>query len=203
MRKTTLIAACGLLLSACVTAQVETSWKDPAAGPRDFAFKKVLAMVRVTDGAARRAGEDELVRVLLSGPRGKAGELTAEASYRLLDAADLANREKARALVEAQGFDGLVMMSFVSAQEKVTVQPPTYAYGGVWGYYGGRAVVYDPGYVRSDTILRVETTIYRVTDGKLLWTGISRAQNPSDVPDLVRDVAQSVGDALRSQGLIP
>ena len=201
MRTSALIAACGLLLSACATARVETYWKDPAAGPGDFAFKKVLAMVRVTDGTTRRAGEDELVRVLMSGARGKAGELTAEASYRLLDASDLTNREKARALVESQGFDGLVLMSFVSAQEKVTVSPPSY--GTVWGYYGTRTIVTDPGYVQTDTILRVETTIYRVSDGKLLWTGISRALNPRDVPDLVRDVAKSVGDALRSQGLIP
>ena len=172
MRKIARIVAIGLLLAACATTQVETSWKDPAAGPSDFAFQKVLVMVRVTDGAVRRAGED-----------------------------DLADREKARALVEAQGFDGLVLMSFVSAQEKVTVQPPSY--GMVWGYYGTRAIVTDPGYARTDTILRVETTIYRVSDGKLLWTGISRALNPRDVKDLVGDVAKSVGDELRGQGLIP
>ena len=179
---------------------METSWKDPGASPSDFDFKKVLAMVRVTDGAVRRAGEDELVRFLKSGPRGQAGELTAESSYRLLDDRDLPNLQKARALVEAQGFDGLVMMSYVSTQQKVTVQPASY--GTAWGYYGARAVVYDPGYVRTDTILRVETTIYRVSDGKLLWTGISRAMNPKDVPDLVRDVAKSVGEELRAQGLI-
>ena len=201
MRTTAFVAAFGLLLAACATARVETSWKDPAVGPSDFAFEKVLVMVRVTDGAARRVGEDELVRFLKSGPRGQAGELTADASYRMLDDRDLADRQKARALVEAQGFDGLVLMSFVSSQEKVTVQPPSY--GTAWGYYGARPIVYDPGYVRTDTILRVETTIYRVADGKLLWTGISRALNPKDVKDLVRDVAESVGDELRSQGLIP
>jgi len=201
MRITAFVGAFGLLLTACATARVETSWKDPAVGPSDFAFEKVLVMVRVTDGTARRAGEDELVRYLKSGPRGQAGVLTAEPSYRMLDDRDLADREKARALVEAQGFDGLVMMSLVSSQEKVTVQPPSY--GTVWGYYGARTVVYDPGYVRTDTILRVESTIYRISDGKLLWTGISRALNPTGVPDLVRDVAQSVGEELRRQGLIP
>ena len=201
MRNTAFVAAFGLLLCACATAHVETSWKDPGVGPSDFAFKKVLVMVRVTDGAVRRAGEDELVRFLKSGPRGQAGELSAESSYRLLDDRDLSDLEKVRALVETQGFDGMVMMSFVSAQEKVTVQPASY--GTVWGYYGARAVVYDPGYVRTDTILRVETTIYRVSDGKLLWTGISRALNPKDVPDLVRDVAKSVGEELRAQDLIP
>ena len=201
MKTTASIAACVWLLVACATAQVETSWKDPAAGPSDFAFEKLLVMVRVTDGAVRRAGEDELVKVLLSGPRGQAGELRAEASYRLLAESDLADREKARALVEAQGFDGVVLMSFVSAQEKVTVQPPSY--GRVWGYYGERAVIYDPGYARTDTILRVETTIYRVSTGTLLWTGISRVLNPKNVTDLVRDVATSVGDELRRQGLIP
>jgi hypothetical protein len=201
MRRTALAAAALLLLSACATAHVETSWKDPSAVPGDFAFRNVLVMVRVKDGTARRAGEDELVKFLLSGPRGKAGELTAEASYRLLEAGDLADGEKARAVVEARGFDGLLMMSFVSSQEKVTVQPPSY--GTVWGYYGARSVVYDPGYVRTDTILRVETTIHRISDGKLLWTGISRALNPTGVSDLVRDVARSVGEELRAQGLIP
>jgi hypothetical protein len=200
MRTIALIAALGLLLSACATTHVETSWKDPAAGPGDFAFEKVLVMVRVNDGAVRRAGEDELVQFLSSSARGQAGELRAEPSYRLLDAGDLPNPEKARTLVEAQGFDGLVMLSFVSSEKKLTVQPPTY--GAVWGYYGARTVVYDPGYARTDTILRVETTIYRVSDGKLLWTGISRTLNPRNVADLVRDVAQSVGAALREQGLI-
>jgi hypothetical protein len=119
----------------------------------------------------------------------------------MLGERDLADPQKARALVEAQGFDGLVMMSFVSSQQQVTVQPASY--GTVWGYYGARAIVYDPGYVRTDTILRVETTIYRITDGKLLWTGISRALNPSNVGDLVRDVAKSVGEELRGKGLIP
>jgi hypothetical protein len=201
MRTSAFVAGVGLLLSACATARVESSWKDPGVGPSDFAFKKVLVMMRVTDGTTRRAGEDELVRFLNSRPRGESGELVAEASYRLLDDGDLPNREKARHVVEAEGFDGLVMMSYVSSQEKVTVVPPTY--GAVWGYYGARSIVYDPGYVRTDTILRVETTIYRTSDGKLLWTGISRALNPSDVQDLVRDVAKSVGEDLRAQGLIP
>jgi len=201
MRKSMFVAAFGLLLSACATARVESSWKDPAARPGDFAFEKILAMVRVNDGTARRAGEDELVRYLMSGPRGQAGQLTAEASYRLLDSRDLTDREKVRAVVKEQGFDGIVMMSFVSSQQQVTVEPPTY--GTFWGYYGTRAIVYDPGYVRTDTILRVETTIYRISDGTLLWTGISRVLNPTDVPDLVRDVAKSVGEELRAQGLIP
>jgi len=202
MRTFARIAALGLLLSACSTTHIETAWKDPAATPADFDFKKILVMVRANDGAVRRAGEDELVRFLEASKRGQAGQLTAEASYRLLDASDLAYPEKARALVEAQGFDGLVLMSFVSSEQKVTVQPPHYA-GTVWGYYGARPVVYDPGYARTDTILRVETTIYHIPDGKLLWTGISRTLNPHDVTDLVADVAKSVGDALRQQGLIP
>jgi hypothetical protein len=201
MRKSVFVAAFGLLISACATAYVESSWKDPAAGPGDFAFKKILVMVRVKDGTARRAGEDELVRFLMSGSRGQAGQLTAEASYRLLASDDLTDREKVRAMVEARGFDGFVMMSFVSSQQKVTVQPPSY--GTVWGYYGTRSVIYDPGYVRTDTILRVETTIYRVSDGTLLWSGISQVLNPTDLPDLIRDVAKSVGEALRKQGLIP
>jgi hypothetical protein len=189
-----------LVLAGCVSAPIETSWRDPAVGPADFRFSKVLAFVRVSKATARRTGEDAIVRVLMSGPRAKAGQLRADTSYRMLDDRELGNVAKARRIVEEQGFDAVVIMSFVSAEQKLTVHPGSY--GTVWGYYGA-AAVYDPGYARTDTIVRVETAIYRIADGKLLWTGISRAQNPKNVEKLVEDVALGVGDELRKEGLIP
>ncbi len=201
MRFSAPLIASILLATGCATARIETSWQDPAIGAADFGFRKVIALVRVSNATARRTGEDEIVRFLRALPRGQSGELTADTSYRMLDDRDLGDVAKARALVEAQGFDGVVLMSFVSAQEKVTVQPPSY--GTVWGYYGRTAVVYDPGYARTDTIVRIETAIYRISDGKLLWTGISRALNPKDVDRLVGDVAKGVAADLRKRGLIP
>ncbi len=70
------------------------------------------------------------MKFLESGPRGQAGELSAAASYRTLDDRNLADSQKVRARVDAQGFDGLVMLSFVSEEKQVTMQPPSY--GTLW-----------------------------------------------------------------------
>jgi hypothetical protein len=72
----------------------------------------------------------------------------------------------------------------------------------MWGYYGRRGVIYDPGSVRSDTIVRIQTNIYRIHDGKLLWSGVSRTMNPRNVEGLAKDVFRDVVGGLRDDGLL-
>ena len=53
-------------------------------------------------------------------------------------------------------------------------------YGSFYGYWGyGWGAVYDPGYLRTDTVVMVETLIYSVTQDKLVWAGHSKTTNPS------------------------
>jgi hypothetical protein len=153
------------------------------------------------DGGMRRAAEDQLARALMESPRAKSGELTVTPSYVEVPDAKLGDVEQARPMVEARGYDGVVMLTPLSAQQKITVDPPMYT--PMWGYYGRAGTLYDPGSVRSDTIVRVQTNIYSVKDGKLLWSGTSRTTNPRNVERLVEDVVRDVVHALREQGLLP
>lgn len=191
------------LVLGCATAQIESTWRDPAITPRSLEFEKVLVVAMARDGVLRRKAEDELVLVLQKGPRAQAGQMTITPSYLVLDERELASTAHARERMKSEGFDGAVLVSFVSSQERLTVETPAYPAGGMWGYYGRPGAFYDPVSVRSDTIVRIQTDIYSVAEGKLLWSGVSRSMNPSNVEKLVAGVADAVAGKLRKDGLLP
>ena len=191
-------------LSACATSRIENAWVEPTATPQSFALKQVLVVALVRDGAIRRATEDALDTAVSSGPRGQSGQLKVHPSYTLLDDRELADVASARKKVEAAGYDGAVLVTFVSSQQKVTVDPPSYR-GGFWGRggYGGGAMMYDPGAVRTDTILKLQVSIYSLAEDKMLWSGVSRTLNPSKIEKLVAGVADAVRADLSKRGLAP
>jgi hypothetical protein len=91
----------------------------------------------------------------------------------------------------------------VSADEKVTYVPPSYG-PTFWGYYGyARPMAYDPGYIRTDTVVRVETSIYSLREDRLLWVASSETMNPKSVDTLVAEVAKAVRAELERSKLIP
>ena len=194
-----ILAALAAVFVACAS-HVESYWRDPATTAQSLQFREVLVIAMARDGAMRRAAEDELVRALEKGARARASQMLVTPSYLVLDQTDLADVKRARSKVEAKGYDGAILVSFVSAQERVTVDPPMQT--PMWGYYGRRGMIYDPGSVRSDTIVRIQTNIYSVSEGKLLWSGVSKTMNPSNVKSLVADVVRDVAGTLRKQGLL-
>ena len=182
-------------LAACASTTITESWKDPGVGRIEF--KKVLAMAISADTTLRHIAEDEMVRQMPG--------VEAVASYTILTEEDSQDLEKAKAKVTAAGFDGVVTMRLVKSEQQVTPIPGAYptAYPWFWGYYGyAWPTVYDPGYLRTDTIVQVETKVYSLKDDRLVWTGLSETFNPRDAQDLVRGVAQAVATDLRKQGLI-
>jgi len=199
-----LMIALVLGLAGCATSRIENAWVEPSATPQSFALKQVLVIARASDGVLRRATEDAMDRALTAGPRGQSGELKVHPSYTLLDDRELTDAAAARKKVEAAGYDGAVLIRFVSSHQEVNVTPPSYG-GGFWGYYGygGGAMMYDPGTVRTDTILKLQVNIYSLAEGKLLWSGVSRTLNPSKIEKLVGDVADAVRDDLKERGLAP
>jgi hypothetical protein len=195
------LASIGTL--GCSTSHIETAWIEPTATSHSFELKRVIVVALVNDGAVRRAAEDALVDVLRAGPRGLSGELEAQPSYQLLSDRELSDASTARRKVEAAGHDGAVLISFVSSQQRVTVDPPMYS-GGMWGPYGyGRAGMYDVGSVRTDTIVKLQVSIYSLAQNELLWSGVSSTLNPSKIDKLVAGVADAVRKELRERAIIP
>ena len=192
------ILAALLLAAGCSSTKLVSVWKDPEAVGRP-AFSKILAVAVSADSGLRRAAEEQMVRLIGSGK--------VVPSYLLIPEAELKDKEKAKERVKAAGVDGALVMRVISVNEKTTYVPGTVTYGAYygsyWGYWGyAWPVAYDPGYLRTDEIVQIETLVYSVTDEKLLWASRSATTNPTSVEMLIKEILVATADRMRREGLI-
>lgn len=196
-----------LVLAACAStsATIRKSWQDPAITPSTLAFDKVLVVGIMTDPTQRTKAEDELVLSIQAGPRGQAGEVTATAAHTLLDATEVGNAEAPRAKVSGRDFDGAVTLRLVGSEYRTSWEPDSFPvpYRDFWSYYAwGWTTATQPGYFRMDTSQLVETNLYSLPEGKLVWSALSESFNPASSRKLTAAVAKAVAEELRKQGLI-
>ena len=189
------LALLGLILLAagCATTEVKTARRAPAAAPVRFA--KVLAVVAASDSGLRRSGETALCAQMPS--------VTCTPSFQVLGDGPLPSRDAARADLTKAGFDGAVVMRPLGERQRQTYVPPTYSYANYGFYRTAYPMMASPGYVRSDRLVRIETSIYDLGTDQLLWVGTTETVNPSNVTDLIEDVAKAVAADMRSHGLLP
>jgi hypothetical protein len=181
-----------LLAGGCSTARVTNTWRDPNfTGP--IQFKKTVALAIHPDGTVRRVAEDEIARQM--------GPERGVAAYNVVTEDDRQDISKLKAKLQAAGIDGAVTMKLIDKRNESTYVPGS-SYGSFYDYYGGGMYMGSPGYVVNDTIATVETRIYSVADGKLLWSATSETFNPSDIKTNIADIAKAVGEELRKEKLI-
>lgn len=190
-------------LAGCATTSFVSTWKAPDAGPVTLEGKRVAAMVVSPNDGTRRSAEDALAREITA--RGATGV----PAYTLVDSRNFKDEAAARAALQKSNIDGVVVMRAVGSDTEVTYTPgmwtagPMYGRfwgGGYWGYGWGAA--YDPGYLRTDKIVNVETLAYTMTDDKLIWASMSRTTNPANVDSFVRELATAVANEMRKEGVL-
>jgi hypothetical protein len=200
--KAAIMTASILATAGCASTKFTTTWKAPDAQPGSLAGKKVVAVIVSQDEALRRGVEEilanELTRLGADGV----------AAYTLIPTSDIRDEAKAKAKLEEVGAAGAVVMRLVGRDKEVSSSPsmyysgPNYGsfYGGYWGFgWGG---VYDPGYLRTDTILHIETLVYSLQQNKLVWAGQSQTTNPKDADSLIRELVGQVASEMKKQGLL-
>jgi hypothetical protein len=193
-----------IALGASAGTKFNTTWKAPDA--QAMALKpgdKVIATVIHKDVSVRRGSEMSLVMEL-----NKRG-LTALPAYSIVPDEYMKDKEKAKALVDKTGAVAVVVLRVTGKDQEVTSTAASAiymgpSYGSYWGgYYGfGWSMAYDPGYVRTETSLFIETLVYDLKQDKLVWAGSSSTTNPKRVDSLVRDVVGKVANELKKQGVI-
>lgn len=193
--------ALALLLPACATTSFKSSWKAPDAVPGEFQGKKVVALIIHKNESVRRAAEEALASEITA--RGATGV----AAFTLIPSEDIRDTGRAKAHLTKAGVEGAVVMRVVGKERQTTYVPGMWVgpanYRSFSGYYGpGWGGVYDPGYLRTDTHVSVETLIYSVAKDKLLWAGMSDTMNPPKADAFVKEVAGAAADEMRKQGLI-
>jgi hypothetical protein len=201
-----LTAVSALALASCSTTSFTSTWKAPDAGPLNYSGQKVAALVIHPDTAVRRAAEDTLAQEITSyGAQGIP-------AYGLIPENQTRSTSAAIASLRRAGVVGVVSMRVLGRENELRYIPGTYVPGAFWGgpyfgtfssYYGrGWGGVYEPGYLTQDTIVTVATNIYDLRRDRLVWAGVSKTVNPSDVNTFVRSLAREAAAKLREEGLV-
>ncbi|MGB5705069.1 MAG: hypothetical protein WBM48_19760 [Polyangiales bacterium] len=192
-------------LGACqkTVTTIPLSWRNPTYG--DGGFQKLFVIGVGKDESARRRFEDTFAKAIaLEGA-------AAQASWGQLPKSEQLTEAEIRGAVEGGNFDGVLITRLLGVnQNKEYVPPsthtvPTSYYGrGYYGYYGtSYAVVHDPGYYKTNTTFRVETNLYSVATGDLVWSGQSETLNPESLNDVIDSMTTAVAKKLKAEKLIP
>lgn len=184
---TKIVCVTGLVLAACSTTSIVSTWKRPDVSK--IAFNRVVVIAATRDPATRRAVEDQLVGRL----KGRA-----VSSYTLTPQGPV--DDELHALILQRQFDGAIVMR-VSAIEREADWVP-----GTWSgpYYGYGAMDYwgDPGHYETNTNVRVETNVYELPGEQLIWAASSKTVNPKNVKELIDETVDVVAKELKKQGLV-
>ena len=197
LTKAVLLAAVAVTLAACASTSLKSTWKNPAAAPLNLKGKKVVALVVIDEEALRYAVEDEAAR-----------EITAHGAigvpaYRLLPQAQIRDKERARAIFEREGIEAVVVVRQVAMEKALSGSfGGSPSYGSFWGpgFWGGGFG--GDGYLRTDTILIVETLVYSLQQNQLVWASQSQTMNPTEVGSFVRELSKTLGTEMEKQGLL-
>ena len=193
-----------LSLAGCTAStKLVNSWKEPDTAP--LSLKQgdlVIAMVMSKEETTRRTGEDLLGEELRQ--RG----LRPIPSFTLIPTDQVDDKEKAAAAIQDSGAVALIAMRPIAVNKQQTFVPPSYTgpggpYGG-WGpYYGyGWGAAYSPGYVVTDTVIRLEVLAYDLRQEKLVWAGQSETTNPDSLDDFVRSVVKAAAREMSRAGVL-
>src|SRR5215469_14582852 len=195
-RLATALATGVTLLMACATTTTLTStWKAPEAQAVNLNGRTIAAVFVTSDDSLRRTGENALVADLRA--RGARGFGT----YYLLPGEQHFDAETAEARLQGAGANAVVMMRVVGKDQRITYTPgfivaaPYRGFGPYWRM--GWRTVYQPGTLRTDTMVSVETLVYSLPadhNSQLLWASTSRTTNPAGLNALVREVAAATAN---------
>ena len=183
-----------LLMLACTpSTQMVRTWKDPSLTPETLEpLKKVMVIARIGSETSNRIAEDKIVASM---------QTPGVQSYSIITLVDT-NEIAIDAKLQKNGIDGLLVMMLTDVNKTLNYQPGSY-YGGYYGYRGYYGYGYgSPGYLTEDQTFYVETSIYSLLSGKMLWSGTTTSLNPSQLDQTLDDIIKAVKMELTAEGLI-
>lgn len=193
------------LLASCNSTSVVSQWSSKEATGKPLA-KVLVCTPLVGDAATRRRVEDQLAA---SFPP----TVKAVPSYTVFPDAKvirMANKDKIAARLQQDGFDGALVTAVDSATRREVYVPPQvhtspggfYGYRG-WGGYAMQPMSVSPGYTYTESRYLIETVLFSIPDGHILWTMTTESVNPDSRQQVVKEVSGIIHGTLKEQGFIP
>ena len=193
--------ALALAQGACASTTFISTWKAPDARAAHYKGQKMVALIVSPDESVRRGAEWELTKELKN--RGVDGV----PAYSIVPTSQIKDKEKAKAAFEQIGAVAVVVMRVTAQEKELSETRPGWTspyYTNFWGdYYDyGWGSVYTPSYLQIDTLFYVETLVYSLKEGKLIWAGKSKTVNPKTAEALIKDLVAGAADEMRKAGLL-
>jgi hypothetical protein len=188
---TAFVAGMLMALTGCASISVSNQWKDPNWA--DPPAANVLVVGITKSETLRRIFEDRFVQQLQS-----AG-LTASASYAQIPAGAASN-DQLGALIQSTGAQAVLTTRVERVERKVNVTPTGPTYGGFYGWYGA-AWASTPMVTQYD-VITLETSVWDVRSGTLIWTATTQNVASNDIPKTTAQLAQTLIPKLKADGIL-
>lgn len=201
-----LLIITAFLAQGCMSTKFSASWKAP-----DFDGKAydLLLVWGLSDNVANRSTvEDELTHFLnLKGVNTHSGADILPYDRSIIPEDNKVIKQK----LIAKGYDAVLTIGLKDVKEETHyVQGTGYYnpmshgyYGSFYGYssymYGN---VYQPGYYSSTKMVYLETNLWDVNSGKLVWSGQSKSTSQGSVDKTANAYARAVTQELISKGIL-
>ncbi len=121
---------------------------------------------------------------------------------------------KVRERLTREGYYGAIVSRTVAVDKSKTYVPPQAHivpgpfvglpyYGSFYGYYPWAYHTYvTPGYMLDTTRILIETLVYRLPNGKPVWSGVTESINPDSSLDLVKELVRILRAELQKEQLL-
>ena len=192
-----------VLMNSCATSFHVRAWSSNAEFDRNI--NKILVMGLVNDVGRRFDLEREIVdaarEINMSGTKGMA--LFPPELGKPFD-----NIEMVRERLQERGYDAILTVTILDVRAERFIPPerrfvPMVYYNRFGNYYYQTyAVVYKRGYLTQETKYFLETNLYELKGGNLVWSGRSFAIDPWEFDRFIPRYSRRLFKELRQDGAI-
>jgi len=205
-RITFLLIAIAFIAQGCMSTKFQASWKAPNFEGKSF--DQVLVWGLSDNVANRSTVEDEVTHFLnLKGVNTHSGADILPYDRTIIPKDQDAIKKK---LID-KGYDAVITIGLKDIKEETHYvqgtgyyNPMSYGYyGSFYGYssymYGN---VYQPGYYSSTEYIYLETNLWDVETGELVWSGQSKSTGQGNVDKTANAYARAVVTELIKKGIL-
>ncbi len=197
-----------VIASSCSSTKISASWQSPDYTSKKF--NKILVWGLSDNISARATVEDEVAYFLnLKKITSVSGSDIAPPNRKALPH----DIDESKAILDKNGFDGVLTMGLIDKKEKTRyVQGSGYYQPMAYGYYGSfysyypymYGNVYQPGHYATSEYIYIETNLWDVETGKLVWSAQTETVDPSSIENFANSYARDmVGELIRRGVIIP
>jgi hypothetical protein len=195
------ILAAIVVCTSCSSTHMVSTWSDPSSQGKTL--KKIAVVGFRRSDLNRRLFEDEMsIQLRQHGTQ-------AEPSYTFMSEQPDTNADALLEQLKGKGFDGVLISHVIGLTTEVLTTPdtrryvPEARYNRFGNYY--RTVMAEEIIPGTETVTdynQIQTHLYRISDGNLIWAGQSETERTGDLQMRIQDYSKAVVGDLAKNDLL-